>query len=90
MFRRLTQPRVARRNSSWMKTPIAPRRSRLPAETVAYLSGVTGRRSAAAVIVATAPRQLLFVLRHDLAEQQPPPTSSAENDGMFAIRKGVP
>ena len=64
-------------------------RSRLPAETVAYLSGVTGGRSTAAVTIATPPRQLLFVLRRDLAEQQPPPTP-VENGGLFAIRKGIP
>lgn len=65
-------------------------RSRLPTETVAYLSGVTGGHSTAAVTIATPAPQLLFVLRRDLSEQQSPPTSPAENDGLFAIRKGIP
>ncbi|MBV9526999.1 lytic transglycosylase domain-containing protein [Sphingomonas sp.] len=62
--------------------------SRLPRETVAYLGAITGEPGAAAVIPTTSPRQLLFVLRHDLAKQDQPPIARPASDGMFAILRG--
>lgn len=65
-------------------------RSRLPTETVAYLNGVTGGRSAATVTASTPPRELLFALRRDLPEQESPSSSPVGSDGLFAIRKRIP
>ena len=65
-------------------------RSRLPAETVAYLGGVTGGRSAGIVTASTPPRELLFAIRRDLTEPDQPAPELAVNDGLFAIRKAAP
>ena len=61
--------------------------SRLPGETIAYLGGITGASTAATMSAATQPRQLLFVLRHDLADQDQPVPEQAAQGGLFAIRK---
>lgn len=65
-------------------------RSRLPAETVAYLMGVTGGQSATTVSASTPPRELLFALRRDLAASEKAASDQAAGDGLFAIRTGVP
>lgn len=62
-------------------------RSRLPADTIAYLAGITGGRS---VAVAMPPRQLLFSLRRDLVESPASAAVQHAGDSLFAIRKGLP
>ena len=64
-------------------------RSRLPDETIGYLRGVTGRRSTLAATGETSPRQLLFVLRHDLKDAQQPPAEAPARDDVFAIRRSL-
>jgi len=64
--------------------------STLPNETIGYLSAVTGRARAVAIVPATPPRQLLFALRRDLADA---PTRTAERrspDTLFAIQRTAP
>jgi hypothetical protein len=62
-------------------------RARLPGETIAYLGSVAGER--VPIIARDAPpRQLLFVLRHDLAGVPQSATVTSAEPGLFAIRKG--
>ena len=65
-------------------------RSPLPKETIAYLRGITGKRSITAVTDATPPHQLLFALRRDLDTGPLPEAVRPVVDGLFAIRKGLP
>jgi soluble lytic murein transglycosylase-like protein len=65
-------------------------RSPLPKETIAYLGGITGKRSITAVTDATPPHQLLFALRRDLDTGAIPAADRPVVDGLFAIRKGLP
>ncbi len=65
-------------------------RSRLPGETITYVARLTGTRSAVEVTTATPPRELLFVLRHDLGKQERRSSDRSEGYGLFAIRKGQP
>ena len=64
--------------------------ARLPSETIAYLAGVTGGLPSVPVTPATAPRQLLFVLRHDLGATTRAGDTSTVQDALFAVRKAVP
>ena len=63
---------------------------RLPGETMAYLGTVTGRGPAVPIAPDTPPRELVFVLRHDLGAPAEAPPQPAATDGLFAIRKGQP
>jgi len=63
-------------------------RARLPAETIAYLRAVAGPGRAARIATITAPRQLLFALRRDLAGEPRTTTVPPVGDGLFAVRKG--
>ena len=65
------------------------RRSRLPAETVAYLAAVTRRGGATAITTDTPPRELLFALRHDLTDDAQPLPDRPQADGLFAVRKAA-
>lgn len=66
------------------------RRATLPAETIDYLTAVTGRAPSQAVLPASAPRQLLFVLRRELRETSEIASQVPSAEGLFAVRKGVP
>ena len=66
------------------------RRSVLPKETIAYLASVTRRGASTAIGADQPPRELLFALRHDLADGAPLPTDQPQQDRLFAIRKGAP
>jgi soluble lytic murein transglycosylase-like protein len=63
-------------------------RSRLPAETIAYLRAITGGSPPAAIIAASPPPQLLFALRHDMDALDPAAPARPAQDGLFAIRRG--
>ncbi len=65
-------------------------RSPLPKETIAYLGGITGKRSITAVTDAAPPQQLLFALSRDLDTGPIPGADRPVVDGLFAIRKGLP
>jgi soluble lytic murein transglycosylase-like protein len=65
-------------------------RSHLPAETIAYLDGITRGRSVTRVTAASPPHQLLFALRHELGEPAPQIDAPGSQNGIFAIRKGQP
>lgn len=66
------------------------RRTRLPAETIAYLAAVTDGRSPVIITSSTPPHTLLFALRRDLAEPRRSPSDQVVNDGLFVIRKRLP
>ncbi|MDB5581952.1 MAG: lytic transglycosylase [Bradyrhizobium sp.] len=61
-------------------------RAHLPGETVAYLGSVAGERVPITAGDAP-PRQLLFVLRHDLARVPEPTTNTPAELGLFAVRR---
>lgn len=65
-------------------------RSPLPGETMGYLAGVTGSTAPATISPAAPPRQLLFSLRHDLGDGEPSATDRPAENGLFAVRKGMP
>ncbi|PZU06774.1 lytic transglycosylase domain-containing protein [Sphingomonas sp.] len=65
-------------------------KARLPSETIAYLAGVTGSLPSIPVAPATAPRQLLFVLRRDLSVPPRSGDAGTVQDALFAVRKAVP
>ncbi|MBB6125399.1 lytic transglycosylase domain-containing protein [Sphingobium subterraneum] len=62
-------------------------KSRLPGETIAYISGITGKTQTAALAIASTPRELLFALRRDLGELPQSPSFPVSRDTLFAIRR---
>lgn len=66
------------------------RRSVLPQETIAYLANVTGRGGSTMIGADLSPRELLFALRHDLADSAQSQTDRPPRGGLFAIRKVAP
>ena len=65
-------------------------RSRLPAETIAYVARLTVKAPAVGGTFATPQRQLLFALRRDLDSTPATGPEPSAPDAMFAIRKGLP
>jgi soluble lytic murein transglycosylase-like protein len=63
------------------------RRQRLPAETVAYLNAVSGGARTLSITPLTRPTELMFVLRRELSSAAPTGENSAQDKGIFAIRR---
>lgn len=63
---------------------------RLPSETVAYLNSVTGGEARGLITADTPPRQLLFALRHDVADGAPQQGKAPVESALFAVRRGLP
>lgn len=64
--------------------------ARLPGETIAYLGTVAGGRRGPVITAADPPKQMLFALRRGLDDGTPVAAQRRSDDGLFAVRRGIP